>query len=902
MSKNLNQVPTGATSILATDKMYIARSPFGATDDRYILGSDIIAQLASPLTTKGDLYTFSTVDARLAVGASNGQILQVNSAAAVGLSWSTPTYPPASGSAGKILISDGTNNVYSTPTYPNTGGAAGSIVISDGTNKINSTSLWPNTVGTNLHLLRSDGTSNVYSTVAYPDASVTAGKFIISDGTNYIASTSIMPNTVGAAGTIIRSNGTINTYSTSTFADTYLINTLLFAGSANTIAGATLTSILDTVMGSTQGNVLYRNAANWTVLAPGTSGQFLQTGGAAANVSWASGNSGTVTSFSAGTLSPLFTTSVANATTTPALSFILTNAAANTYFGNATGGSAAPSYTAAAALTKADDTNVTLTLGGAPTTALLTAASLTLGWTGQLSLARGGSNASLTASNGGIVWTNATQMQVLAGTATASQMLQSGSTGSPSWSTTTWPATSTAGRILYSTFNNTIGELTTTARSVLGSSSTSVPNWLALTDGQIVIGSTAGAPAAASLSAGTGISITPGSNSISIATTGAVVTPAALTKTDDTNVTLTLGGSPSTALVNAASLTLGWTGQLGLTRGGSNASLTASNGGIVYSTASAMAILAGTATAGQIIRSGASTTPTWSTATYPATAGTSGNVLTSDGTNWASSAPAGSSTSTITDDTTTNATVYPVWVTANTGSLPLKVSSTKLSFNPSTAVLTGVTNMQGLTGTLSAPTSIQSSAGVNVLAFGYTASAVNYIGISNNTTGNRPLISVSGTDTNIEMQLIGKGTGGVVIQGTSTNNAVATGYVGELVSSVIASASAVTVGNATATNITTISLTAGDWDLWGNINMSLSAVGNVAMYGWISITSASLPNESLFNAINLSTVSLFSGTGFAVPGLTLQLAATTTVYLSCYQNQTSGTTKFCGGIFARRRR
>lgn len=44
--------------------------------------------------------------------------------------------------------------------------------------------------------------------------------------------------------------------------------------------------------------------------------------------------------------------------------------------------------------------------------------------------------------------------------------------------------------------------------------------------------------------------------------------PAALTKTDDTNVTLTLGGSASTALLNAASLTLGWSGQLATGRGG----------------------------------------------------------------------------------------------------------------------------------------------------------------------------------------------------------------------------------------------------------------------------------------------------------------------------------------------
>lgn len=40
------------------------------------------------------------------------------------------------------------------------------------------------------------------------------------------------------------------------------------------------------------------------------------------------------------------------------------------------------------------------------------------------------------------------------------------------------------------------------------------------------------------------------------------VTPSALTKTDDTNVTLTLGGSPSNALLQAVSLTVGWTGTL----------------------------------------------------------------------------------------------------------------------------------------------------------------------------------------------------------------------------------------------------------------------------------------------------------------------------------------------------
>lgn len=49
-----------------------------------------------------------------------------------------------------------------------------------------------------------------------------------------------------------------------------------------------------------------------------------------------------------------------------------------------------------------------------------------------------------------------------------------------------------------------------------------------------------------------------------ITTTG--ITPSALTKVDDTNVTLTLGGSPLTSLLAATSLTLGWTGKLALSR------------------------------------------------------------------------------------------------------------------------------------------------------------------------------------------------------------------------------------------------------------------------------------------------------------------------------------------------
>jgi hypothetical protein len=57
-----------------------------------------------------------------------------------------------------------------------------------------------------------------------------------------------------------------------------------------------------------------------------------------------------------------------------------------------------------------------------------------------------------------------------------------------------------------------------------------------------------------------------------------------------------------------------------------------------------------------------------------------------------------SATETIVDDVATVATMYPTWVTANTGNLPAKVSSTKLSFNPSTGLLTSTGFSGPLTG------------------------------------------------------------------------------------------------------------------------------------------------------------------------------------------------------------
>lgn len=82
------------------------------------------------------------------------------------------------------------------------------------------------------------------------------------------------------------------------------------------------------------------------------------------------------------------------------------------------------------------------------------------------------------------------------------------------------------------------------------------------------------------------------------------ITGAALTKVNDTNVTLTLGGSPSTALLDATSLTLGWTGQLSVSRGGTGAS--SLTGVVIGNGSSSMSGITGTAN--QLLRRNSSNT------------------------------------------------------------------------------------------------------------------------------------------------------------------------------------------------------------------------------------------------------------------------------------------------------
>jgi len=147
-------------------------------------------------------------------------------------------------------------------------------------------------------------------------------------------------------------------------------------------------------------------------------------------------------------------------------------------------------------------------------------------------------------------------------------------------------------------------------------------------------------------------------------------------------------------------------------------------------------------------------------------------------------------------------------------------------------------------------------------------------------------------------------TSGII--GTTTNDNAAAGSVGQYAETVVPFASRFSIATNTAVNTTSISLTAGDWDVWGNQGYFTGAGTNVVdMSAWVSATSATQPDLSLIASVSLGTGIVICATGNAGYNLTIpmqrfSLATTTTIYLSSYNNFSVNTLLAYGAINARR--
>ncbi len=189
---------------------------------------------------------------------------------------------------------------------------------------------------------------------------------------------------------------------------------------------------------------------------------------------------------------------------------------------------------------------------------------------------------------------------------------------------------------------------------------------------------------------------------------------------------------------------------------------------------------------------------------------------------------------------------------------------------------------------------------VSALTILPVASAANYIQIINAITGNPPEINAQGLDSDITLSINGKGTGGIQTLGSTAGSFVPAGYVGEIISSTILSASAVTCAASTVVkDLTFIDVTAGNWAINANIFFNGPGVsGNWVASSWASTTSATTPDNAFrsngfgiggFNNISNGSIPLF-----------VKVTTTTRVYVSGSAIYAGTTPTMCGGIYATR--
>jgi hypothetical protein len=372
----------------------------------------------------------------------------------------------------------------------------------------------------------------------------------------------------------------------------------------------------------------------------------------------------------------------------------------------------------------------------------------------------------------------------------------------------------------------------------------------------------------------------------------------------------TTGFTPSTGTTGAVTLA----GTLATANGGTNlTTFTAANNAIYSTSASVL-------TAGTLPIAAGGTGQTTASAAFNALSPitSTGDLIIGNGTNSATRLANGATNTVLVAGASTAS-----WVTAApqatnlaggvAGSVPYQSASATTLF--SAAGTTGQALLSGGTGSPTWGTLGTANGGTNLTTFTAANNAIYSTSASVLTAGTLP-IAAGGTGsttqnfvdiTTTQATIAGTKTftGQLIGKGTATNDSAAAGYIGEYISSQVLVGSAVTLTTATAANVTSISLTAGDWDVEGTVALDYSASPAVSYFlAWISTTSATNPTVPNSGAYYCDGgAGAYNAVGKVTPvGRTrISLSGTTTVYLSVQETFT-GTIKAYGFIGARRAR
>ncbi len=221
---------------------------------------------------------------------------------------------------------------------------------------------------------------------------------------------------------------------------------------------------------------------------------------------------------------------------------------------------------------------------------------------------------------------------------------------------------------------------------------------------------------------------------------------------------------------------------------------------------------------------------------------------------------------------------------------------------PSSGTLTSCTGLPIGTGV--------SGLGTNVATFLATPSSANLSSALTDKTGTG--VNVFATSPSLVTPTLGAATATSVtfspttsgISGTTTNDNASSGFVGEFISSSVATGSAIALTTGVATNLTSISLPAGDWDVF--LNAAFNLGGTTSITNWISSLSTTTGTLDVTTpgALNEIRISANVPGGGLVNSLVgpqrFTLSGTTTVFAVVLSTFTVSTCAAWGILRARR--
>lgn len=140
------------------------------------------------------------------------------------------------------------------------------------------------------------------------------------------------------------------------------------------------------------------------------------------------------------------------------------------------------------------------------------------------------------------------------------------------------------------------------------------------------------------------------------------------------------------------------------------------------------------------------------------------------------------------------------------------------------------------------------------------------------------------------------------ILGTTTNDAATAGNIGEYITGTIASGSAVALTTTTTADVTSISLTAGDWDVTGVVDYAMASATATNFQLGISTTSATLGAQDTYVQKPFAFAGSSATLGDNAPTVRVSISGTTTVYLVAQATFSGGSIAAYGTIRARRLR